>query len=257
MSEREQAGEFGSASGILRLRQRHRAAVHSFLLAQRHFNAYLLSLVERGGLLESEVGGPLLGYVVEGRLQGVCCIGSNLNISMPCSPEAVETFADFARRGGIPFWVAVGPDATIKRFMDLYGRKSRAVRAERSGQVLYTLSEAPEGPTDQPSPALRLAQLEDHENLCRLDRAMVAAAWNGTKDADLVLLLIDAKRGIDRNTRQIITQLKKNSGRVVLAFNKIDLINKRDLLSMTSKVQNLKAFEHIFMISAILGDGIE
>ena len=91
----------------------------------------------------------------------------------------------------------------------------------------------------------------------RLDRAMVAAAWNGTKDADLVLLLIDAKRGIDRNTRQIITQLKKNSGRVVLAFNKIDLINKRDLLSMTSKVQNLKAFEHIFMISAILGDGID
>ena len=91
----------------------------------------------------------------------------------------------------------------------------------------------------------------------RLDRAMVAAAWNGTKDADLVLLLIDAKRGIDRNTRQIITQLTKNSGRVVLAFNKIDLINKRDLLSMTSKVQNLKAFEHIFMISAILGDGID
>ena len=91
----------------------------------------------------------------------------------------------------------------------------------------------------------------------RLDRAMVAAAWNGTKDADLVLLLIDAKRGIDRNTRQIITQLTKNSERVVLAFNKIDLINKRDLLSMTSKIQNLKAFEHIFMISAILGDGID
>ena len=91
----------------------------------------------------------------------------------------------------------------------------------------------------------------------RLDRAMVAAAWNGTKDADLVLLLIDAKRGIDRNTRQIINQSTKNSERVILAFNKIDLINKQDLLSMTSKVQNLNTFDHIFMISAILGDGID
>jgi len=91
----------------------------------------------------------------------------------------------------------------------------------------------------------------------RLDRAMVAAAWSGTEDADLILLLIDAKRGIDQNTRQIIGQLKKISGRIVLAFNKIDLINKQDLLAMTSKLQNLSAFEHIFMVSAILGDGID
>ena len=90
----------------------------------------------------------------------------------------------------------------------------------------------------------------------RLDRAMVAAAWIGTADADEVLLLVDASRGLDRNTTAIVKKLKRAERTVILAINKIDLVNKPDLLALAAELNEAGAFTDTFMISAETGDGV-
>mgnify|MGYP006415453345 CR=1 FL=1 len=90
----------------------------------------------------------------------------------------------------------------------------------------------------------------------RLDRAMVAAAWGGASDADDVLLLVDASRGIDSNTRAIIDKLVNSKRRVILAINKVDLVRKDALLELTSKLSAYDIFDDLFMISAETGDGV-
>ena len=90
----------------------------------------------------------------------------------------------------------------------------------------------------------------------RLDRAMVAAAWIGTADADEVLLLVDASRGLDRNTAAIVKKLKRTERTVVLAINKVDLVNKPDLLALAAELNEAGAFTDTFMISAETGDGV-
>jgi len=90
----------------------------------------------------------------------------------------------------------------------------------------------------------------------RLDRAMVAAAWGGAGDADHILLLVDAARGLDADTRDIIAKLKGSKRRAILAINKIDLVNKPDLLALTAALQETDVFTELFMISAANGDGI-
>ena len=90
----------------------------------------------------------------------------------------------------------------------------------------------------------------------RLDRAMVAAAWIGTADADEVLLLVDASRGLDRNTAAIVKKLKRAERTVILAINKVDLVNKPDLLALAAELNQAGAFTDTFMISAETGDGV-
>ncbi len=90
----------------------------------------------------------------------------------------------------------------------------------------------------------------------RLDRAMVAAAWSGTVDADDVLLLVDASRGLDRNTAAIVKKLKRGERKVILAINKVDLVNKPDLLALAAELNETGAFTDTFMISAETGDGV-
>ena len=90
----------------------------------------------------------------------------------------------------------------------------------------------------------------------RLDRAMVAAAWGGAGDADHVLLLVDAARGIDDNTRDIIDKLKGSGRRAVLAINKVDIVKKPGLLALTATLQDPDLFTKTFMISATSGDGV-
>ena len=91
----------------------------------------------------------------------------------------------------------------------------------------------------------------------RLDRAMVAAAWHGAGNADHILLLMDATRGIDSATRAIIYDMKQNKQKGILAINKIDIVKKPKLLSITDEVKSFDLFDQIFMISAIKGDGID
>ena len=90
----------------------------------------------------------------------------------------------------------------------------------------------------------------------RLDRAMVAAAWSGTADADDVLLLVDANRGLDKNTRAIVKKLNRTERKVILALNKVDLVKKPDLLALAAELNATGAFTDTFMISAETGDGV-
>ncbi|HET7884197.1 MAG TPA: GTPase Era [Acetobacteraceae bacterium] len=91
----------------------------------------------------------------------------------------------------------------------------------------------------------------------RLDRAMVAAAWTGVRDADLTLFLVDAKGGVDHAVRGIAQSLAEQQRRCWLVLNKIDLVPAPSLLPLTATLSGLAPFEETFMISAVTGDGIE
>lgn len=90
----------------------------------------------------------------------------------------------------------------------------------------------------------------------RLDRAMVASAWSGAKDADLVALLVDAKRGIDDEVQAILAGLAQVPHRKVLIINKIDLVKRDTLLALAAALNERVPFERTFMISAENGDGV-
>jgi GTP-binding protein Era len=83
----------------------------------------------------------------------------------------------------------------------------------------------------------------------RLDRAMVAAAWSGAADADESLLLVDASRGIDEDTRRILGALRERDCRSILALNKIDLVRRDRLLGLADTLSRQGRFDPIFMIS--------
>ena len=92
----------------------------------------------------------------------------------------------------------------------------------------------------------------------RLDRAMVAAAWGGAADADRIALLIDAERGLDRDTRAILERLAAQKNALAdVVINKVDLVSKPILLTLAAELDAMKLFENIFMISAAQGDGVE
>lgn len=91
----------------------------------------------------------------------------------------------------------------------------------------------------------------------RLDRAMVAAAWSGAADADIVALLIDVGMRIEGDTRRIIDGLKANDGRAICVLNKIDTIPRENLLKLIDELQAEDVFTDFFMVSALNGDGVE
>ena len=87
----------------------------------------------------------------------------------------------------------------------------------------------------------------------RLDRAMVDSAWNGVADADIVVLVVDAKRGFDDETRSIIAKLNKRNIEAVLVLNKIDLVQKEKLLALSQAINSEGHFKETFFISAETG----
>ena len=91
----------------------------------------------------------------------------------------------------------------------------------------------------------------------RLDRAMVAAAWSGAEDADERLLLVDASRGVDEDTRRILDRLAARGRKSILALNKIDLVPRTSLLGLADALAREGHFDRIFMISGLKGDGVE
>lgn len=92
----------------------------------------------------------------------------------------------------------------------------------------------------------------------RLDRAMVAAAWGGAADADVVVLLIEAHRGITEGVEKILETLTELEGRrVALAINKIDRVEAPVLLGLTQAMNERYAFAETFMISAEKGHGVQ
>lgn len=94
----------------------------------------------------------------------------------------------------------------------------------------------------------------------RLDRAMVAAAWGGAADADIVVLLVEAHRGLTEGVKSIIDTLRDRMPRgrpVALAINKIDRVKAETLLALTEKLNAAFPFAETFMISAEKGHGVE
>jgi GTP-binding protein Era len=90
----------------------------------------------------------------------------------------------------------------------------------------------------------------------RLDRAMVAAAWAGVRDADRSILLVDAARGLDGDTRRIAERLAEQGHRSILALNKIDLVRRERLLGLAEALSRMSGFDPVFMISGRTGDGV-
>lgn len=90
----------------------------------------------------------------------------------------------------------------------------------------------------------------------RLDRAMVAAAWSGAADADVVLLLVDAEDGLTDEVKAIVAGLKEAGRRAVLALNKIDATRHEKLLQLAGALDLEGIFDRIFMISGLSGDGV-
>lgn len=93
----------------------------------------------------------------------------------------------------------------------------------------------------------------------RLDRAMVSAAWGGAADADIVVLLIEAHRGLTEGAKAIIEALKAREGTqpVALAINKIDRVKAERLLALAEEMNAAFPFAKTFMISAEKGYGVD
>ena len=91
----------------------------------------------------------------------------------------------------------------------------------------------------------------------RLDRAMVAAAWGGAQDADISLLMVDARAGLTDPLRSIIEKLGKTRRSIWLVLNKTDLIPRELLLPLTAELHKLLPFAETFMISAEKGEGLD
>lgn len=91
----------------------------------------------------------------------------------------------------------------------------------------------------------------------KLDRAMVAAAWTGAEDADITLLLVDARSGLTEAVQTIIERLAETKRKVWLVLNKTDLVPATALLPLTASITGKLPVEHVFMVSARTGNGVE
>lgn len=90
----------------------------------------------------------------------------------------------------------------------------------------------------------------------RLDRAMVGAAMDAVSDADAILLVLDAQKGVTDTVRNLIEKIKGNQN-LFVALNKADAIRKQDLLPIAAELSQMADFKEIFMISALKNDGVQ
>ncbi len=92
----------------------------------------------------------------------------------------------------------------------------------------------------------------------RLERAMVAAAWQGAGDADVIVVLVDASHGrADEDSKALLARLREERRPAILALNKVDLIRRDRLLALAAALNDDAPFTDTFMISALTGDGVD
>jgi GTP-binding protein Era len=96
----------------------------------------------------------------------------------------------------------------------------------------------------------------------RLDRAMVAAAWGAAADADVLVVLVDARKeagqgSLTEETQAILAALGQTGKPRLAVLNKIDLVERPKLLELTARLNDALAFDETFMISALTGDGLD
>ncbi|MFD1197580.1 GTPase Era [Brucella gallinifaecis] len=89
----------------------------------------------------------------------------------------------------------------------------------------------------------------------RLDRAMVTTAWGGAKDADIILVLLDAQGGLNENAEALLESMKNVRQKKVLVLNKVDRVDPPKLLELAKAANELVTFDQTFMISALNGSG--
>ncbi len=89
----------------------------------------------------------------------------------------------------------------------------------------------------------------------RLDRAMVGAAMDALADADAVLLILDAQKGVTDTIRGLVEKIK-NRPNLFVALNKADAVKKQDLLPIAAELSQMADWREIFMISALKNDGV-
>ncbi|MCW4462639.1 GTPase Era [Sphingomonas sp. BT-65] len=90
----------------------------------------------------------------------------------------------------------------------------------------------------------------------RLDRAMVAAAWEGSEGADLIALVVDGKGGIGPKVRSVAEGLKARREKKLLVLNKVDVADKPRLLGHAATLNELVEFDDTYFVSATTGDGV-
>jgi GTPase len=90
----------------------------------------------------------------------------------------------------------------------------------------------------------------------RLDRAMVAAAWGGAQDADLIALVIDAASGLKHKVDALVDEVAKRPEPKLLVLNKVDITPKEKLLELAAGLHERLNPKTIFMVSATSGDGV-
>ena len=90
-----------------------------------------------------------------------------------------------------------------------------------------------------------------------LDRAMVEAAWGGATEADLIVLLVDATRGLDDDTRRIIDGVREAHRKAIAVINKVDAVARERLLPLAKALDESGVVSDGFMISALKGDGVD
>ena len=90
-----------------------------------------------------------------------------------------------------------------------------------------------------------------------LERAMVEAAWQGAAEADLLVLVVDAERGVDRDTNAIVQRLAQMARPTVLTLNKLDAVDPRRTLPMVQDLNGRLPFAATFLVSAQTGDGCD
>jgi len=91
----------------------------------------------------------------------------------------------------------------------------------------------------------------------RLDRAMVDAAWGGAHDADIVVLMVDAVKGVDDDVTRILVRLTDSRLPKILVLNKVDRVTDKDMmLPLVARLSERMTFDRVFMISALDGNGV-
>jgi GTPase len=91
----------------------------------------------------------------------------------------------------------------------------------------------------------------------KLDEAMVESAWTGAGEADAVVLLVDARRGLEDDVQKIIDGFKRQNAKVILVINKVDLLEAEKLLPLAKQLAEAYEFSQTFMVSALSGSGVE
>lgn len=90
----------------------------------------------------------------------------------------------------------------------------------------------------------------------RMERAMVSAAWTGAADADMVMLMVDSRRGLTEDVKAIVDGFLEAKRKAVLVLNKVDAVERASLLGLSAELYDTGAFSDVFMVSALKGDGV-